>query len=318
MDAFGDEDCGIWRPGDGRGDLAIPYRRRPLRVGPLRIPAAAAAANDHTPRFDSLGNRAPDASTLLRMMRELGVHCLVFPYLAPDARLLRAAMRGQGIACHRDLCEYSPYVDCSRPWDDYWQSLGRSSRATWGRRERRLVRDRDARLQVYSEWAAVAPLWERLLEIEASGWKGEMGTAIAQSPVTRQFYTRLAQALADAGRLRLFTLEIPAQGIIAFELTEFSDGVLYQLKVGYDQAWHKHSPGQALRVQLLRWAFAQPDVRAFDMLGGGGKAAAVKRKWATDATRLETLYLFRPSLPGRLAWLRYRVAPAWKARLLGR
>ena len=73
-----------------------------------------------------------------------------------------------------------------------------------------------------------------------------------------------------------------------------------------------------LQLQLLRWAFSNPDVHVYDMLGGGGKAEQNKRKWATEMEPLYTLRVFRRDIPGMVAWLRYVVGPWVKHRLTGK
>lgn len=316
LDAFGDADCGIWQtPGESAG-IRIPYRIETLPVGKLQLRAARGASNDHTPRYDILGDGPVDYPLLRGMMRTLGVHCLVFPYLERNSHLLHAVDTGLPAAgYHLDFCENSPYVDCTGDWDEYWSQRGKT-RSTWARRERRMLRDEGASLRVLATRAEVEQVWDRLLEIEASGWKGEMGSAIAQSRDTSTFYGRLVPMLADADRLRLFVLEHPQSGIIAFQIAAFSNGVLYQMKVGYDDQYRKASPGQVLQLQLLRWCFEHDEIRAFDFLGGGGKAAPNKYRWSTGVTPLYTLYVFAPGVLGRLAWLRYKIAPALKARLL--
>lgn len=315
LDAFGDSGCGIWKATPETVGVCIPYRIEALPVGRFRVRAARGTSNDHTPRYDILGGGRIDYPLLRGMMSSLGVHCLVFPYLEQSSRLLRAVdTASPGRAYHLDFCENSPYVDCTGNWEDYWSQRGKT-RSTWARRERRMLRDEGASLRVLSTRNEVEQVWERLLEIEASGWKGEMGSAIVQSEDTSTFYGRLVPMLADAGKLRLFVLDRPETGIIAFQITACSNGVLYQMKVGYDDRYRKSSPGQVLQLQLLRWCFARDEIQAFDFLGGGGKAASNKYRWSTDVTPLHTLYVFAPGIWGRLAWLRYKVAPALKTRL---
>lgn len=121
----------------------------------------------------------------------------------------------------------------------------------------------------------------------------------------------IARQWANDGALRLFILSIDKR-IIAFQLNAQYGGVLYHVKVGFLEDYATLSPGQALQLQILRWAFGNPDVSAFDLLGGGGRAAENKLKWATDAETLYTLYVFRKNVSGLTAWMRLVVAPALK------
>lgn len=303
----------IWRSLNGKL-VAIAFVRRDLQFGPLRIAAASGASNDHTARYDIVGALENPASQLGSMLQTLGISLISFDYLSFDSRLLSAVRANDhGLWYHVDYCEDSPYVNCQQAWEQYWISRG-TTRQLWARRERKLMERMGARFRCLDQWEEIEPLLPSVFEVEASGWKGEQGSAIKQSPMTLGFYSRCLRHWAERGWLRLFLLELNGS-IIAFQITALDGGVIYQVKVGYDERHASLSPGQVLQLQLLRWAFANDQILAYDMLGGGGKAAGNKRKWATDATPLYTLRVFRFSLGGGLAWLRFVVAPRLKAIL---
>lgn len=306
--AFGGARSGIWPPGAGAGDLAIPYTLGERRIGRVRVPVAFGAANAHTPRYDVLGPvSTPDV--LSGMMADLGVDMLVFPYLPSASRLLRA-LRGPGATLSRQIefCETSPYVDCRGAWDDYWQTRGKTTREGWAKQERKLLK-RGAQFVLLRQWHEVEAVLPTVLAIEASGWKGEQGSAIRQHDNTLKFYTALTRAWAQRGELYLFLLSM--DGVhVAFQLCALCDGVLSSLKVGFLHDYVKDSPGQVLRLHALRWAFAQPNVSRLDMLG---PRTDHKVKWATAGEDLYTLRVFRRSARGRLAWLRFVWGPRIKA-----
>jgi CelD/BcsL family acetyltransferase involved in cellulose biosynthesis len=245
------------------------------------------------------------------MMAGLNVSLLLFPYLSANSKLLQAVReKPDGLLYQLDACESAPYVDCSGGWDEYWASRGKS-RTEWGRRERRLMDDQGARLACLTRWDEIAPIFDTILAIEASGWKGQRGSAIAQSPQTLAFYSRAAQLWAGEDRLRLFVLYVQDRPI-AFELNALSGGVLNCVKHGYLESCAKLGPGQVLRIQVLRWAFAQPEIALFDMFG---PATEAKLKWATGVEDLYTLRIFRRAPGGLLAWARLVAAPRLKAKL---
>lgn len=311
LDAFGNAQAGIWRPAASATQIGIPYQRQSEKIGPLTIPCAVGATNSHTPRYDILGELTQPEATLQSMMAELNVAFLNFSYVALNSHLANAiAHQPTGLLHHIDICESAPFVDCSGSWDEYWKSRGKS-RTEWGRRERRLMEDQGARIACLSEWHDIAPHFNALLEIEASGWKGKEGSAIVQSPQTLAFYTACAKAWAQAGTLRLFVLylqDIP----IAFEMNVQTGDRLNCVKHGYLEQYAKQGPGQVLRIQVLKWAFDRPDVKLFDMFG---PATEAKMKWATGVEDLYTFRVFRRNLLGRLAWFRFAIAPQIKTKL---
>jgi hypothetical protein len=316
LDAFGVSAGDLWRAPDGRGDVVIAYVLDSLSIGPLRISAVQGAANDHTARYDVTGEIGDPARLLPAMLKSLGASVASFSFLATDSRLLSAVRNCGGLWYYVDFCEDSLFVDCRQRWETFWASRG-STRHLWMRRERALIEQQGAVFRCLQSWDEIETVLPVVYEIEASGWKGREGSAIAQSPRTRRFYDRCIRHWAEKGWMRLFVLELKGE-IVAFQIAVQHEGVVYQIKVGYDERHAKSSPGQVLQLQLLRWAFANPEVRAYDMLGGGGKAAGNKRKWATDTEPLFTLWIFRRNGVGLLAWLRFFLAPRIKHRLTGR
>lgn len=313
LDNFLDgDDGGFWRP--QQGTVAIPYLRKTVSVAGLPIPVAAGAANSHTPRYDLLGEPGHELpEILLEMMEALHVDMLEFAYLSPSSRLLSGLMANPSkLRFHTTTCEIAPYVDTTGEWDAYWSSRGKRTRQGWKRLERRLMEKEGARFACLTDWREIEPVWKKILAIEASGWKGRAGSAILQNRDTLNFYTSLARHWSEKGWLRLFVLYHEDQPI-AFELSALYKGILHWFKSGYLESFSRFGPGQVLRIQVLRWAFAREDVQIFDMFGPETEA---KRKWATGRERLLTLKIFRTSMRGWLAWARFAQAPRLKALLL--
>ena len=87
------------------------------------------------------------------------------------------------------------------------------------RAKRQLEEQGTLELKHYS--AADPEALEKFYALEASGWKGEEGTAIKCHPSTRQFYDAVAQAAARDGYLSLDFLELngkPIAGHFGFNL----------------------------------------------------------------------------------------------------
>ena len=310
LSAFGGADSGIWRIAEPGADLAVPYRRDRLHVGLFEIAVAAAAANAHTPYYDILGGGPGVAHALRRMMCDLNVDMLVFPYLRRNSRLLTALGEG-GRRVALEHCEFAPFVDCDDPWKTYWEGRGKKTRQEWLRHERRLL-ERGCECVCLETVAEAEAVFEEVLTVEASGWKGAGGTAISQEHGAEEFYRMLVRHWAEQGWLRLFLMRDSGGEIVAFQLCARYRGVVISLKIGQLAAYDRHSPGQVLQLQILRRLFEDPEVGIYDLLG---PATAHKLRWATGREELRTLRIFRRSPRGELARVRFVVAPRWKARL---
>ena len=87
---------------------------------------------------------------------------------------------------------------------------------------------------------------ERFLALEAAGWKGRAGTALAAHPADAAFFREVCARFADAGRRELRTLEVPT-GPVAMQVALRAGDAVFHMKVAYDEQYGDHSPG----VQLL-------------------------------------------------------------------
>lgn len=308
--AFGDTNSGLWSVEQGESDCQIPYRIESRRIGPVTLRVAVGATNSHTPQFDLVGAGNLSAADVHRMMSELRVSVLIFPFVSLQSKLAKAlASPTRQFGTFRDDCETAFVIDCTGSWEAYVESRGKSRAAEWRAKERRALRAGD-RFQVLSSWDDVARVWEDVLRVEASGWKGRKGTAIRQAPDARSFYAGVCRDLAIGEKLRLF-LHWRGDRIIAFHLCTLHAGRLTSLKSGYDEEFAKDSPGQIVRWWMVKWAFENPEVRILDFLG---PVTETKRQWATAVEELFTLYAFRRNTAGTLGWLRWSAGPRLKHR----
>ena len=90
------------------------------------------------------------------------------------------------------------------------------------------------------------------LRIEASGWKGEEGTALASNSSTKAFYKSLIRESAKAGKARFLSLKLDGQPIAM--LSDIQSGqFVYSYKTAYDDAFSSYSPGQQVEVKNLEF-----------------------------------------------------------------
>jgi hypothetical protein len=311
--AFGQDNYNVWRPAGAARDLAIPYCRQHVKITGLSLPIARSAANYYSPRYDVIGGEH-DSIDPNELLRELDVSCADFYGVSEHSRLLKGIERRiEPNQIQRDLFEIAPFVDCTKPWDSYWAGRGKNLRSNLLSIEKKL---RGSRVEVLrlAEWDEIEHLRETIYEVEASGWKGRQGTAIVQSAKVRSFYDQLLFEFGRRDLLRLFVLRIDGD-VVAFELNTLYRGVLSALKGGFRETFAKVSPGQFLRHAFLQWAFAEPQVTFYDMLG---PASETKTRWATGSETLFTVRVFRRSLTGLLFRARFVAGPRVKAYLARR
>jgi CelD/BcsL family acetyltransferase involved in cellulose biosynthesis len=149
---------------------------------------------------------------------------------------------------------------------------------------------------------------DAFLRLEASGWKGERGSAIALDPVLAGFYRRIARDAAARGALALRALRLDGRAV-AVHLGIVHRGVYLLPKTAYDESLGSVSPGQLLQREVLAECEAR-GLSGFDFLGPD---MPWKRDWEGETVPHDWLYVYRPSLAGRaMHTFKHRVRPAVK------
>lgn len=122
------------------------------------------------------------------------------------------------------------------------------------RRRRRLAEAGALTFEVATQGAALERALDAFLALEAAGWKGEAGTALASRTDT----TRFAQALfrqdgAASGppAVRADSLRLDGR-VVAASLALVSGSTAYLLKTAYDESLRAHAPGLVLEDEIVR------------------------------------------------------------------
>lgn len=253
-------------------------------VGPTNwhTPELAVVAADDRARLDLLAAALEQGASRLT----LG---FVRPELADEAA--QAARRAGGRSTSRVL-ESSPYLELTPGWAD---RLDGHLLAELRRRERRLAERGEVRLDLADGRARLSALLEEAFAVEASGWKGRGGTAVASSPQTRLFYEAVARWTAQEGLLRLAFLRLDGRPL-AVDIAVEHAGVQYLLKTGYDEAERTAAPGKLLRWRVLQDC-AGRGVSTYELLGH-------VQPWKHDWTPLRRDRLQVHAFPAGAAGLR--------------
>lgn len=88
------------------------------------------------------------------------------------------------------------------------------------------------------------------LTIEASGWKGKAGTALASRAGDAAFYREVAARFGASGRLRLYTLEAGGK-TLAMQTNLCAGRYMFDWKAGYDERFASYGPGAQLQLRVL-------------------------------------------------------------------
>ncbi|MFY0523453.1 GNAT family N-acetyltransferase [Archangium gephyra] len=209
-------------------------------------------------------------------------------------------------------CRWGRGSRCSRPTSRCRPRGRRTSRtlqskfkANCRRRRRKLEEKGRVTVERVEGGLDLEAKLEEGFALEASGWKGRRGTAMAQDARTRGFYSELARSAGYAGRLALYYMRLDGRAV-AFQYALEYGGRYFLLKPGYDETLGDCSPGQLLMEDVLRDCMSR-GLREFDFLGPD---MVWKRDWTDKVRRHTWLYVFNDTALGRaMCAAKFRWAP---------
>ncbi|MFT5300167.1 MAG: hypothetical protein ACI814_000941 [Mariniblastus sp.] len=159
--------------------------------------------------------------------------------------------RGQGIVrFQRDHYQRAAFVP-TESFDDYVQKhVSKSIRKNTKRLLRRLEDRGTVTWETSGDSSDFEQLAEDFMSIEASGWKGTEGTALASAESTKAFYKSLICESARVGKARFLSLKLDGRPLAM--LSDIQTGqVVYSCKTAYDEKFAQFSPGQQVEVKNL-------------------------------------------------------------------
>jgi hypothetical protein len=251
------------------------------------------------------GEPEPAASTLLEGLRRTSDWDLleIGPMLVECPLVAQLIVQGEErrlapVVCHR---EEDWRVRIAGTWQDYYAGRNRRLRKEVDRGERRLA-DLGAVTFEFSDGRPdIRKSFADFCQVEASGWKGQAGTAVACDPVSHGFHEFLVTSSPVRDSVRFVFLRLNGR-VIAAAISLLDGGVLYGIKMGRDEALAECSLGHVLLKRTLQHLFGSDEAGAFDMMIGGGAHSAYKARWANESRTYVVLRFFNPrTIRGALA-----------------
>ena len=288
---------------------------RVLSVGPATQPLALAALTPNlngVPRLNLLGAEEISESVEVPYRTESALEALAqglastglplrFGHYLADTPLvpaLRRAYRGRGLVVAKPLpARGCPSITLDPSWIEPESHFNRRRRSDF----RRMQRAAEQLGAVSHE--IIAPMPDQLaamlddaMAVEAQGWKGRAGTAMAHDERLARFYRRYAELACEAGILRLCFLRIGGRAA-AMQLAVETENRFWLFKIGYDETFKRCSPGNLLLRETIRHA-AERGLQSFEFLG---KEAAWTTLWTDAARPLVALRTYPYNLAGAAA-----------------
>jgi CelD/BcsL family acetyltransferase involved in cellulose biosynthesis len=224
---------------------------------------------------------------------------LLLPLLIEDGHFALAL----GAVLRRLRMPFADFARHSRPQlvpgDDRAAYLKQAISAHRHRELRRSIRrlaDLGALLFTASnEPQAVGKEIEDFFKLEASGWKGDVGTAAARHDDVRNFMKIAIEALAAEGKVALNRILIDGRAIAATVTLRSGDGAWYW-KTAYDESLARFAPGVLLSAALTEDLAENPAISHADSCAGPGNPI-LDNLWRERLDLCDRLIALRPGAP---------------------
>jgi len=101
------------------------------------------------------------------------------------------------------------------------------------------------------------------LEVEAGGWKGKEGSALACNEDNRTFFNAITTAAFQRDRLVMLALYLDERPI-AYRCSLLAEPGAFSFKIAYDEAYARYSPGVLLHLENIRYLHSRAEIRWMD------------------------------------------------------
>jgi hypothetical protein len=241
------------------------------RAHRLPLPALVSADPYGTLCTPLLDREMPDqaAIRLMSQARAAGAHALILRDVALDGAVMKTftrvlqsgRMRPRVLQSHARAC-----LDATRDADELLRdALGAKKLKELRRQRHRLAEHGEVSFEVARTPDDIARALENFLTLEASGWKAERGTALAQDDGDAAFIRRAVTALAESGQCEIALMRAGVTPVAAAIVLRHLDRAFY-FKLGVDEGFAKFSPGVQLTLDVTRHLCADPAIVTVDSM----------------------------------------------------
>ena len=294
------EEVGIFRLLEGADWIACLPLRRYSRWHRLPLPCLATWRHSYcllgTPLL-APGHEQKAMEAIVAAMREAGGTAFAglewIPADGPLAEAVGAASPASAIA----FDDFSRPILSRRQNGDYLENVKGKHRREFKRLARGLEAELDAPLELVDR-AGDAAAVESFLSLEAAGWKGQQGTALASDPAHAEFLREAARYFAERGALEMLFLEADGRPV-AIRCSLLAGGANFCFKIAYDERFSRFSPGRELELRLIERFDSDESLNWMDSCADPGNEV-FRRLWP-ERRALSTIALPAPGLRGKVA-----------------
>jgi hypothetical protein len=252
----------------GRIAGIFPMHFLDYRAGPFRPRILGTIEDGQMQSCDFVFPQTPGNQDLLdalvrwlRSQRVIAWDELRFRKVSEDSSLAYAAKASMPAAMIALRHDSSAHFPTTGTYEQVTQAVTSKYKSNLRRRNRIAEQTAPLRHELYSRGDELNSAFDQFIDIEASGWKGEVGTssAIRCQPMLYAFYRALVSEFGAREACvisLLFHGEQPVAGQLCLRVAR----TLYILKVGFSEAHAIFAPGVLLLERMIHHACEDPQI----------------------------------------------------------
>ncbi|MCK4657852.1 MAG: GNAT family N-acetyltransferase [candidate division Zixibacteria bacterium] len=309
----------IWS--DGQLVAVAPVRRSSHRFGGVRAKGLSFLFSDESPRCNFIVADLDYVELLAE--RVIGLPDWVLFYamnleasLETTKRFMSFLRDGKsvvGIRIEDGL--QSPFLLTEGSFEDYWSSFPEKRRKYLERMcIRRLEKSGNYEISQITTSDQFLKFMPTMFEISRKSWKSATDDhIIAESPQGR-FYSGFTPVGIDRGLVTLYTIKVDGR-LIGFEYLLTCNRKYSLIRCDYDEDFKYYSPGNNLRIAIVRDLFDADHVCEYDL---GGDAYPYKLEWCDSIRKHIKVMIGNNTMRGKaIMFAKNKVFPFLRREGLG-
>ncbi|MFH1892188.1 MAG: GNAT family N-acetyltransferase [Candidatus Zixiibacteriota bacterium] len=272
-----------WRDGQLAG--ALPLHRRDFNFRGVRARGLSFLSSDFTPRCNFIcvdNDLVMDLGDAAFSLQDWDI--IYMGNLEEETAATNKFVKflgGKGQRFDSQIVEglHSPYLLTDGSWDDYWSTLPTKTK----RHLERMCMRRLDKVEYYELVKIETPqqfedFKQAMFDISAKSWKADSGDHLIADTPQGRFYSEYTPVALESGDVCLYVLKIEGTAV-GFEYHLSCNDRHSMIRCDFDREYKYYTPGNGLRVLILKRMFAQKKACEYDM---GGDAYSYKLKWTSN------------------------------------
>jgi len=191
-------------------------------------------------------------------------------------------------------------IPIDRSFDEYWNARSKNLKRNIIKKKNRIEKNGiDLDFRELREPDQMYEGVEAYGNLESSGWKGDIGTAVNIDNHRGSFYVEMLKRFASRGKACIYQLLLDNK-VVASALTIQGGGMIVILKIAYDEDMKEYSPGMIMYYELHKKLFITKEVKTIEYYG---KATQRMQQWAVDIREIYHLNYYRSPLIKNIIYL---------------